>query len=806
MGDVFLAFDARLQRRVAIKRIRGDAPAARARERLRREAAAAATLNHPSIVQIYDILEEPEGDAIVMEYVEGLTLAQLWASGPLPARDVARLARQVAEGLAAAHAVGLIHRDLKTQNVMVTASGQAKILDFGLAKRLVAPAGEDSLTAEGTVLGTLRSMSPEQAEGRVLDARSDLFSLGVLIYELCTGRPPFQADSPTQTLQKVATVRPPAIARFNPDVPPRLAALVDDLMQKDPARRPESAAAVVARLAAIEERATPRSRRPWLIATAAGVLALAAALAVSRWPKAAPAPRLLAVLVQQPRVLSPPDQRSAFAAFALREAIFRTLADLDGVEPMGMGPDEQASSALSAQEAARLMAADEVLVPVISCQGTWCGVSLRRQRGSDARLLRDSGSFDMSAEPEDSLAAAHAVAIQVRAVFPERASRAAAEGAEAVRGPDYQLYLSMLRRSVAGEELTGRDVDSLEGIARTSPGLTEATLLGAATARLLKDLPRAELILQRAEASGRDDPRLAYERFQLEFEMGRPAAAEAAVARLERLAPGDIRAWRARARLLGRQGKLREAADVQRRLLRDRPSWKNLWYVADVEMQLADVGAARQHLRQLLALSPGNRMGRAKLAELEWQMGDPRQAAEIYEGLIKDGETQQSVANLGWSLVLAGDYAAAVRAYGRALELEPEDLLSRLNLGIADEGLGDVESARRQYRDVLERAARQARSRAPGVAQRLIRAQALARLGRPVEAIELITPALAESDRGSQVAFQAALVYALCDERNHAILQAREARRRGLSPRWFTVPGFQSVRDTPAFRELLPPA
>src|SRR6185295_5358784 len=105
-----------------------------------------------------------------------------------------------------------------------------------------------------------------------------------------------------------------------------------------------------------------------------------------------------------------------------------------------------------------------------------------------------------------------AVAIQVRAVFPERSSRAAAEGAEAVRGPDYQLYLSMLRRSEAGEELTGRDVDSLEGIARTSPGLTEATLLGAATARLLKDRPRAQLILQGAEARGSDDPRLAYER------------------------------------------------------------------------------------------------------------------------------------------------------------------------------------------------------------------------------------------------------------------------------------------------------
>src|SRR6185295_18115886 len=142
-------------------------------------------------------------------------------------------------------------------------------LDFGLAKRLVARASDEALTSEGTLVGTLRSMSPEQAEGRTLDERSDLFSLGVLIYELCTGRAPFQGESPAQTLHKVTTTQPPAISSLNPDVPPRLAALVDDLMQKDPARRPESAAAVAARLAGIDERAGLRAWRPWLLVAAA---------------------------------------------------------------------------------------------------------------------------------------------------------------------------------------------------------------------------------------------------------------------------------------------------------------------------------------------------------------------------------------------------------------------------------------------------------------------------------------------------------------------------------------------------------
>ena len=263
MGDVFLAFDARLQRRVAIKRIRSDGPASpRARERFRREAAAAAGLSHPAIVHVYDILAEESGEAIVMEYVEGQTLAQARARAPLTVRQTVGIGRQVAEGLAAAHAVGLIHRDLKTQNVMLTPSGQAKILDFGVAKRLRRPPDDNSLTAEGAVPGTLRSMSPEQAQGSTLDERSDLFSLGVLLYEVCTGRPPFQGDSPTETLLKVTAEPPTPVADLRPELPAPFAALIGQLLEKDPERRPASAEEVVARLQEIETLWAPELEHP----------------------------------------------------------------------------------------------------------------------------------------------------------------------------------------------------------------------------------------------------------------------------------------------------------------------------------------------------------------------------------------------------------------------------------------------------------------------------------------------------------------------------------------------------------------
>jgi len=837
MGDVYLAQDDRLQRRVAIKRIRIDAPLTpQARERLRREAVAAATLNHPAIVHIYDILDDPSGEAIVMEYVEGRTLAQVLAAERLPATQAIGIVRQVAEGLAAAHATGLIHRDLKTQNVMVTPSGQAKILDFGLARRVVRPSDEDSLTGEGTLIGTTRAMSPEQAEGRDLDARSDLFSLGVLLYEICTGQSPFQGENQTQTLLKIVVHAPTPAADLNRDLPAPLVALIDDLLQKDRGQRPASAARVVERLAEIERlpalralelpplaaaghadvaaspedptrpraaRAPHRRRKRWPVVVAAVVLALAAALAL-RSVRRAPAPaRPIAVLVQEPRIASPPDdERSAFAAFALRDAVVRTLAGLEGVEPIGS--DELPPGALSAQDAARAVAADEVVIPTIACQGQWCRVSLRRQRGRDAHVVTDTGSFDVSSEPVDSLALADAVALHLRAAFPDHRPRSPSERLE-VKSADYERYLVLRRRMETGEVLGRQEIDALEEITRSSPGLISAYILAAGTARALPDQARAERILRDAESVHRDDPRVVAERVALAIDTGRLADAVTALAELAKLTPTDVRVWRARAALLAREGKLPEAAEMQMRLVRERPSWKNLWYLADVEMKLADVKGARQHLDQLLQVSPGNPRGLAKMAELEWTMGDPAKAARIYEDLLKQKVTRQNLSNLGWSLLLAGDYPAAANAYRRALDLEPDHLLSRLNLGIAGEGAGDPEGARSLYRDLLARIAQRERKGVLTGPERLIKAQALARLGDPVPAVALTIEVLGEGDRDPQVLFQAAIIYALCGEQNHAIVQAREARRRGLSAKWFGIPGFESVRATPAFQEVLRP-
>jgi class 3 adenylate cyclase len=250
MGVVYRAYDEKLQRPLAIKHL-SDRTRPEAARRFRREAQTVARLNHPAIVQIYEIVETDRGDWIVMELVEGERLDSKIGSGELGVAQVVQLGRELAEGLAAAHAQGVIHRDLKASNVMVTKSGHVKILDFGIAK-LIGEGDDSSLSKTGTVLGTCHAMSPEQIEGLHLDHRSDLFSLGSLLYEMLTGTSPFRSATTAETLARVCRLQQAPVRRTRPEVPQTLSDLVDSLLQKDPNRRPKSSADVASSLASLD--------------------------------------------------------------------------------------------------------------------------------------------------------------------------------------------------------------------------------------------------------------------------------------------------------------------------------------------------------------------------------------------------------------------------------------------------------------------------------------------------------------------------------------------------------------------------
>ena len=246
MGEVYKAYDDRLDRWVAIKRIRTDKEAAEEhRERFQREARATARLNHSSIVQIYDIFRDGDGHCIVMEYVEGRTLDKLVLDGSLTPLRVAKLGEEISSGLTEAHSKGILHRDLKVENIIVTPEGHSKILDFGLAKPILSGDLDDSLTGKGQLVGTSRAMAPEYVSGEEVDHRSDLFSLGVLLYEASTGHSPFKSHNTLATLKQVMLYRQTPAHQLNAHVPVEMSDLIDRLLAKEPAKRPQSAEEVV---------------------------------------------------------------------------------------------------------------------------------------------------------------------------------------------------------------------------------------------------------------------------------------------------------------------------------------------------------------------------------------------------------------------------------------------------------------------------------------------------------------------------------------------------------------------------------
>lgn len=244
MGVVYQAVDRRLDRPVAIKHL----PHALSLERklLRRfehEAKAAARLSHPAIVQIYDLVHDGDDMWIVMELVPGRSLASHLAAGPLEVDRALALAIQIAGGIAEAHVHGIVHRDLKASNVMVTPAGHAKILDFGVAKSLLTQ-DESALTTTAGVIGTPHAMSPEQVRGLEVDARSDLFSFGSLLYQMVTGDLPFRGASPVEALRLITEHQPPPPRQLNARVPAALSELIESLIEKEPARRPRDARVV----------------------------------------------------------------------------------------------------------------------------------------------------------------------------------------------------------------------------------------------------------------------------------------------------------------------------------------------------------------------------------------------------------------------------------------------------------------------------------------------------------------------------------------------------------------------------------
>jgi serine/threonine-protein kinase len=792
MGTVYEAEDTRLGRRVAVKLLPPEySRDRRAKERFLREARAAAAVDHPNLCTVHDVGESDGRLYIVLSFYEGETLRERIRCGPLPLAEARDVALQVARGLARAHEAGITHRDIKPANVMLTRRGEAKILDFGIARL---KGDEVSLTRTGASWGTPAYMSPEQARGEPVDAHTDVWSLGVMLYELVAGRRPFGGESMEAVVSSTLTQKPEPLERIRPDVPPELARVVERALAKDPAERYASAAELLADLE------TGRAPRPYwrkkalLLISVASVL-LAIVLLWQPWRFMAGPPLRVAVL--KPVMESVKDDPElAFVVSDVARATHSALLRLDGLQPLDPPERDEAEGS----EAQRLREADEALLPSLRCREDACQVTFsRRKRGGESVEMSDP--FEVQGGFENAFQLAEGVRVHVQQVYSAHRLRPELPGA-AVRPEDYSVYIELQRRVDRGEQLGKAELDRLDSLLKTSPGLVGAYVLAMGVARILGDLDRALDYSDRAVELAPYDPRPLLARLEAELPEDRLDAAPETLKRLEELAPGDIRVQIAKANLLEAREELEKAHSLRVEIARRRPTWRNILRLTNLQTRMGANDSARQNLEALLAAHPDNQYVLASLAVAEGVSGDLQRAATLYEKLARIQPLATLLSNLGLTYYLLGNYTAAAAANRRAIALDPDYPWSRLNLATALEAQGDVAGAKQLYRALVKDLAAVPSPR--DVRIDVLHAQCLARLGQQSEAERLANEVLKQMPGDGQTLHQAALIYVFLGDRHSAVFYAKKALAKGLRREWFMIPEFRSLLEEDSeFRDIL---
>jgi len=824
MGAVYKAFDERLGRWVAIKSILPEAGMSDdRRERLRREARSAAALNHPAISQVHDIIVEDGRDHIVMEYVEGRPLSRLITQAELTLEQAVSIARQTAEGLYAAHSHGVIHRDLKAENVMVKASGQVKILDFGLAKRIDGSCTDESLTKEGTVIGTCRAMSPEQAQGHPLDHRSDLFSLGTLLYTMVTGRHPFAGPTPVETMRRVVYDPVPRADRINPDVPAQLATLIERMLAKDPEDRPADAALVAAALAQIEgiwlatpapgsssrfssELLIPRQRGRRLRLVLLGiVLALIAASVAALWLRHRGEPTVVAVLAPELRSGSDP-QTAPLAADAMRVALLNALAGIQGLAALDTAMVDPISG--TPREIARATAADEVLgIQIDDCSLT-CRITVRRIAGSTGRVM---ASKLITVPPDDLYLLASSAGLLLSQIYPGRSFDAASETVE-VEPDDWDAFVQVWRQIEQPSPGVRRDdlLEQMHQITGRSPRFVAAHCAEAQLARYLyahtyheKFLLQGTQAVRRARALAPRDPRPILLDIDLRLASGDHAGARQVLEELRSIDPTYPGMKTRQADLELAQGDCARALALLRQVVRARPSWRSMLDLGRAERHCGEAVAAAGHLLKGLELAPGNRFLTECLAELYLMEGSLHKAEDLYTRLVKDYPNLTNLSNLGATRMLLGEYEAAVGPCEEAAALSRRRFEVLVNLADAYQLSGRQDEARATYAEAIDAAERIGPATAASATAEAVKALSLAHLGRRREAAAAIQQALMLAPLDPQRHYDAAVVDELIGEHSSALAHAEKAIELGMSPIWFQLPWTRPLLEDPTLAKII---
>ena len=828
MGVVWLAQDTRLQRKVALKTVKGaDADTTEGRQRLMREARAAATLNHPNIATVHDVLDLDGQVMVVFEYVEGDTLAARLQRGPMTVAEAVEVAWQLADALAAAHSQGVIHRDLKPSNVVLSPDGRAKVLDFGIA-RLV-PAGADmSASVPGTIggglVGTPGYAAPEQYLSRNVDGRADLYALGVMLFEMLAGRRPFPGSDAIQLATAVLRDDAPKLASGGLWVPPKLAQLVERLLEREPSRRPASGEEVLVELSPLRDtESSPLARRTVLLrqrvptstlVVAALTLAVVAGLVIwLQWNARPPGPEAPVVAVL-PLTNSSGDAANDYLGAGLAESLITSLASVPRVTVLSRSAVEESRQQNPDRASfVRSLDANYIVTGSVQSVGDRLRVTLNLERPDASVAWGETveaptkGLFELQTR----LATALGDAIADQTPSAQRTAPAApATTSEAAQIAYWRGRALLDRRELTGNRSAAlaefeRAIAADPRFATAHGGLAEAQW---AMYQQTNDKTWAD----RAMASTRaaielepDRPSVRYIAALTAFRIGDNTTAKTQLQRALELQPTYEDAIRLHGSVLVRLGDIDAGLAEFRKVMAIRPNAVALYS----DMGVALFGASRfqealDAFDKAIALSPASAITLSQAGVSAQALGDTKRALAYYEQANAIQPRADTFSNIGTIHYRLGEYAKAAAAYEGSLLIRPQSAPTHRNLGDAYARLRRNDDARRAYLKAVEQSEVEV-SVSPSDARAIARlAVYQAKAGNDATAMRSLRRALALRPDDQQVLQRAAVVHALANRNVPALEALEKAIMSGYSKRLITEDeDFAILRSLPRFAALV---
>ena len=691
MGEVYQGVDTRLGRAVALKVISQPLVGDDSRRRFETEARAASALNHPVIVTIYDVGETGGRSWIAMELVEGRSLRDAIAQGPLPVRQAWSIARQLAEGLAVAHAKGVVHRDLKPENVMLTNQGGVKILDFGLARQVVAPTIDgtsaaptvtDAGTVAGAILGTVGYMAPEQATGQSADFRSDHFSLGAVVYEMLAGQRAFHRRSTVETLSAILRDEPPPIGTVRGDVSGAFQRVIGRCLEKEPAHRFESTRELATALEALTPESTtaeapshtspafkgqPWSRRAGVVA--AVMVAVIAAVAsgglllLRNRESGAALPAITSVAVL-PFDNTARDPDIDYISDGLTDGLIDHLSRAESLTVMARATVMRFKGQQNPQEAARALKVGAVVTGALSRRGSQVVISAELIGATGERLWGQTFDRPMTElmRVQDSIVSSIADGLRLRLTGEEKA-RLAGFGTD--NPESYELLLK--GRQLMQQETEEADLEArklFQQATERDPGFLDAYVALSST-------------YAREAGSGYGSPREA------------AAHADAALEKAAAIDPNNVSVRVARAH--GRFTATHDwaAAEREYRALMHEPALLRTALYHPISLFFVAIGKPDEAValvERALVVDPGNLESRAMLGNFLFQAGRLDEALKVYDAFAAEQpEDDRPLFGVADVYARRGDFKRAAEARRKAHGLEGDEDAARAFVRVTTE-------------------------------------------------------------------------------------------------------------------------